>query len=109
MSKTFKLANSEFTAPSTHAQHETVTHWNLCLICQEQKEEKLTCPSKSKGKDLGTGYSSLAENFIRFNELGQLPIQLERLDEGNGIEMAMIANNAKYHQSCKFQYNNTNL
>ena len=48
--------------------------------------------------------SSLAKNLIRFNELGQLPIQLERLDEGNGIEMAIVANNAKYHQSCKLQY-----
>ena len=58
---------------------------------------------------MGSGYSSLAENLIRFNELGRLPIHLERLDEGNGIEMAMIANNAKYHQSCKLQYNNTKL
>ena len=107
MSKTFKLVGTEFTAPSTSSQHETVINWNLCLICHEQKEEKLTCPSKSKRKDLGSEYSSLAENLIRFNELGQLPIHLERLDEGNGIEMAMVANNAKYHQSCKLQYNNT--
>ena len=37
-----------------------------------------------------TGYSSLAGNLIKFNQFGQLPFHLERLDEGNGIEMTMI-------------------
>ena len=32
---------------------------------------------------------------------------VERLDEGNGIEMAMVANDAKHHQSCKLQYYST--
>ena len=58
---------------------------------------------------VGIGYSSLPESLIRFNELGQLPIHLERLDEGNGIEMTMVANDAKYHKSCRLQYNNTKL
>ena len=66
------------------------------MVCQEEKAEPLTCPSKSKRKDLGSGYSSLAEKLIEFNELGQLPIQLERLDEGQGIEMTVVANNAQY-------------
>ena len=111
MAKTFKLVDieSEFPSPSTNVQLVTITDWKLCLICQEQKEESLTCPSQSKRKDVGSGYSSLAENLIRFHELGQLPIHLERLDEGNGIEMAMVANSAKYHQSCRLQYNNTKL
>ena len=111
MAKTFKLVDieSEFPSPSTNIQLVTITDWKLCLICQEQKEESLTCPSQSKRKDVGSGYSSLAENLIRFHELGQLPINLERLDEGNGIEMAMVANSAKYHQSCRLQYNNTKL
>ena len=111
MAKTFKLVDieSEFPSPSTNVQLVTMTDWKLCLICQEQKEEPLTCPSQSKRKDVGSGYSSLAENLIRFHELGQLPIRLERLDEGNGIEMTMVANDAKYHQSCRLQYNNTKL
>ena len=58
---------------------------------------------------MGSGYSSLADNLIKFDELGYLPLSLERLDEGNGIEMAMIANNTRYHQSCKLKYNNTKL
>ena len=82
-----------------------ISQTTVCLICQEQKEEPLTCPSQSKRKDVGSGYRSLAESLIRFNELGQLPIQLKRLDEGNRIEMTMVANDAKYHQSCRLQYN----
>ena len=58
---------------------------------------------------MGSGYSSLAENLMEFYELGQLPIQLERLDEGQGIEMTMVANNALYHHSCRLKYNNTKL
>ena len=57
----------------------------------------------------GRGYSSLAGKLIEFNELVQLPFQLERLDEGQGIEMTMVANNAQYHQSCRLKYNNTKL
>ena len=76
---------------------------------KEEKAEPLTCPSKSKRKDVGSGYSSLTEKLIEFNELRQLPFQLERLDEGQGIEMTMVANNAQYHQSCRLKYNNTKL
>ena len=43
------------------------------------------------------------------NLYNSVPIQLEKLNEGNGIDIAMVANNAKYHQSCKLQYNNTKL
>ena len=68
-------------------------------------------PSKSTRKDSGSGYSSFAANLCRFSELGQLPgtLQLERLNEGCGIEGAMVANNALYHQACKLKYNNTKL
>lgn len=64
------------------------------MICQEETAEPLTCPTKSKRNDVGGGYNSLEEKFIEFNELGQLPIQLERLDEGQGIEITMASNNA---------------
>ena len=109
MSRSFKLIDTAVPAPSTSSHQPTVTDWKLCLLCQEDKEEPLTFPSKSKRKDVGSGYSSLADNLIKFDELGYLPLSLERLDEGNGIEMAMIANNARYHQSCKLKYNNTKL
>ena len=64
------------------------------MICHKEKDEPLTCPLKSKRKDIDSGYASLPENLMELNKPGQLPMPLERLDEGEGIEMAMIANNA---------------
>ena len=58
---------------------------------------------------MGSSYSSLADNLIKFHELGELPFRSERLDEGNGIEVTMMNNNARYHQSCRLRYNNTKL
>ena len=109
MSKIFKLIDTGLPSSSHSSQQPTVTNWKLCMICQEDNEEPLTCPLKSKRKDVGSGYSSLAENLIRFNQLGQLPFHLERLDEGNGIEKTMITNSAQYHQSCRLKFNNTKL
>ena len=66
------------------------------MICQEDNKEEPTCPLKSKRKDVGSVYSSLAENLIKFNQLGQLPFYLKRLDKRNGIEMTMITNSDQY-------------
>ena len=109
MSKRFRLAHAERT--SSTSQQLTTTDWRLCIICQKDKNETLTKPEQSKRKDIGSGYSSLAENLIKFNELGELPgsLQLERLDDGHGIEAAMVAHGAQYHHTCKLQYNNTKL
>lgn len=48
---------------------------------------------------------------MRFSELGVLPshIQLNRLDEGQGTEAAMVIHEAKWHQTCMLQYNTTML
>ena len=109
MSKTFKLVDSGLPAPSTSSRQVIVTNWKLCMLCQEEKAEPLTCPSKSKRKDVGSGYRSLAEKLNEFNALGQLSIPLERLDEGQGVEMTMVANDGQYHQSCRLKYNNSKL
>ena len=46
---------------------------------------------KSKRQDMGSGYSSLADNLTKFHELGLLgTLNLERLDEGHGIEAAWL-------------------
>ena len=72
MSKSFRRAAGERTSPSS-PPHLTTTDWKLCLICQEKKTETLTKPDQSKRKDIGSGYSSLAENLVKFSELGELP------------------------------------
>ena len=109
MSKNFKLFDRE--RPTSTSSYPSTTNWNLCIICQDDTEETLTRPSQSKRTDIGSGYSSLAQSLIRFNELKELPhtLQLCRLDEGDGIEVAMVANNAGYHQTCRLKYNRTKL
>ena len=108
MSKRFKLVDATVASTSQQAAH---TNWELCVICQEQTTESLTSPAHSKRQDIGRGYKSLAANLVKFNELGKLPrtLQLERIDEGQGIEAAMVANEAKWHHTCMLRYNNTML
>lgn len=73
--------------------------------------EPLTSSLNSKRKDVGKGYQSLAENLVKFDELGELPrtLHLNRMNEGQGIEAAMISNKAKWHKSCRLRYNNQML
>ena len=73
MSKTFKLVDAELSVPSTSSRYPTLTNWQLCVFCQAETVEPLTCPSKSNRKDVGSGYSSLAEKLVEFIELKQLP------------------------------------
>jgi len=109
MAKTFALVNTSIQVPSTPTISQDVTNWKQCVICQEETKEPLTCPANSKRKDLGSGYSSLTQHLIQFNELNKLPFPLERLDEGGGIEMAMVTNQAQYHQLCRLKYSNIEL
>ena len=93
------------------AEHRT--NWELCVICQEETVEPLTSPLLSKRKDVGKGYQSLAENLVKFNKLRKLPrtlsLQLDGMDEGQGIEAAMVNNKAKWHKACSLRYNNQML
>ena len=38
-----------------------------------------------------------------------ITVQLQRLDEGHGVEATMVAHQAKWHYTCMLQYNNTML
>ena len=99
MSKKFQLVNLDGRGPSTSSTAKT--DWKLCIICQEHTAEALRCPLQSKRADKGSGYTSLAEHLTQFNELDQLSSALPngRLDEGHGIEAAVFANKAQYHQT----------
>lgn len=107
-SKKFKLMDSWEECPS---QQPADTNWKLCIICQEETAESLTSPLQSKRKDVGQGYHLLAENLLKFDELGKLPrtLRLDRMDEGQGIEAAMVTNEAKWHEMCRLRYNNQML
>ena len=94
--KKFKLIDACKTSLGS-SQPPTSINWELCIICQEITTELLISPLNSKRKDVGKGYQSLAENLVKFDELGELPCTLlsDRLNEGQGIEAAMISNKAK--------------
>jgi len=53
----------------------------------------------------------LAHLLICFNELGELPesVRFSALDDCAGIEATLIAHNAKWHKSCRDNFNTTKL
>ena len=59
------------------------------------------CPAKSKRADIGAGYDSLSS----FRSVGKepLPIEINRLDEGDGISNTTTRNHAKWHASCRLK------
>ena len=93
IAKKFQLVDTfEQRTPTTPPE----TNWKLCLVCQEETTESLVCPVLSKCRDPGSGYTTMAANLVKFDELGKLPItvQLQRLDEGQGVEATMVAHQA---------------
>ena len=67
--------------------------------------------SEPTNVNVGQGYSTVATNIKRFNELQALPIPIDirRLDEGKGIEATMLEHLAKWHKSCKGKFNKSKL
>lgn len=95
---------------SLSAQEKQSTDWSKCFICQEDKFEALKSPPK-KTNLAKSGYKTLSKNIPEFAKINEMPIPLDirRVDEGGGIEAALIKNEAKYHESCRLQFNNTKL
>jgi hypothetical protein len=58
-----------------------------------------------------SGYRTLSKNISEFAKINEMPIPLDirRIDEGDGIESALIKNEAKYQESCRLMFNNTKL
>lgn len=110
-SKKFELKGD--TLKASTSQSTTTIDWDLCVICQQNTSESLISPLQSKRKSVGKGYHSLAENLMKFKELGNLPktlqSQLDTIDEGQGIETALVTNKAKWHKTCVLRYNNQML
>lgn len=95
---------------SLSAQEKQSTDWSKCFICQEDKFEALKSPPK-KTNLAKSGYKTLSKNIHEFAKINEMPIPLDirRIDEGDGIEAALIENEAKYHESCRLLFNNTKL
>ena len=85
------------------------TDWTKCCLCQEDRDEKLTCPTRYGIEQ--SGYILVGKNVPMFQSINEMPIKFDSalLDEGSGIEETLRANNAKYHQSCKRLFSNQKL
>jgi len=91
-------------------------NWSLCFICQCYKlHEELVCPAESKRKDVGAGYLTAAKDLSNFYNYGgvlpdSLRLRIECLNNGSaGIESILVSHRAKWHKSCRDNYNNTKL
>ncbi|KAF3847137.1 hypothetical protein F7725_020165, partial [Dissostichus mawsoni] len=73
-----------------------------CVLCQEDTDEMLKCPSNSARGTDGAGYRTLAEHLVAFDKIVCLPntLKLSQLDEGQGIEAAFLLHNATTHADC---------
>ena len=83
----------------------TCTDWAKCVLCQDKTKEALQCPGNTlRGHvEYGSGYHTLANNILRFNELRCLPthsdLEIAKLEEGDGIAATSIKRNAKWHET----------
>lgn len=64
-----------------------------------------------KGNKTMLGTVTLQKNVPLFYAINDMPLPFNpsRLDEGEGIEVTLIRNKAKYHNSCRLLFNNTKL
>ena len=60
-----------------------------------------------KKNAMGRSYVSLAEEFVRFDILQHIPmdLKLERLNDHDGIKSALLRHKAGWHKSCKLKLN----
>lgn len=90
----------------------TCTDWAKCILCQDKTKEALQCPGNTlRGHvEYGSGYHTLANNILRFNELRCLPthsdLEIAKLEEGDGIAATSIKRNAKWHETWSNTFNN---
>ena len=72
----------------------------------KSRKEKLVTPSKVTRTDQnGSGYKKLSQNLRKFSRLGAKTEELDRLDDGRGLEETLKANDAASHRSCYLKYN----
>lgn len=92
---------------STVSKPAPSTNWDICVLCQAVTDEPLLCPLRNtKKQSVGSGYVSLAEDLVRFRALQHIPmdLNLERLDDGDGIESTLRRHNAGWHKTCRIKF-----
>ena len=79
------------------------TDWFKCCLCHGDAIESLISSAE--------GYQMLANHISFFNSVNVLPnpMDIQRLDDGKGIDTTLIGNNAKCHNSCRLKFNTIKL
>ncbi len=88
--------------------------WDSCVICQKKELDKLQCPAESThrraGAAIGTGYTSLAQNILEFQNLGvDTPFSKISCTSVEGLSSVLLEKKAKWHKTCHLKYNTTKL
>ena len=72
--------------------------WDLCCLCQSDKEEKLQTPKEE-------GLLTLERDLNDFKKYNVVPnsvvVSLDKLDDGSGIAKTLKLKKARYHKSCR--------
>jgi len=111
MWKSFKIVPSASTAGASKAAEKPDFNWDICVLCQSQKQESTVVPGRGKGFAKGMGYGTLARELsdARDADFNPLKIDLDRLDDGPGIEQTLRAHHACWHKLCKNEYSQQKL
>lgn len=90
---------------------QLVMDCGLCIICQNSTGENLQYPANSQRKDACARYTSFVRNLQEFQKLGSTPasLNIDCLDEGQGIEQTLLDNKASWHKCCRDIFGNTKL
>ena len=93
--KRHALVNPALSSTPKQPKATSAINWKLCVLCHET----LQCPARSSKLLVGSGYMSLAENLNQFKDFGIVPMDLdvEKLDEGIGIQETLMIHSAKWH------------
>ena len=116
MSKLFKVldpfepSTCRPTSRDDEGGKSNVTDWDLCALCQEDTGARLLCPGDFMG-ETGSGYRTMAQNLLAFDQISSLPsrLNISRLDDGGGVEVTLKKHQAKWHDTCRLQFNKTQL
>ena len=72
--------------------------WELCCLCQSDKNEPLQTPKAE-------GLVTLGRDLNDFNTIGVVPpgitVSFDQLNDGSGISATLRSHNVKYHKMCR--------
>jgi hypothetical protein len=89
-------------------ENNDLPDYNLCILCQNVTNEKLTNPAANEEV---RGYNTLASNLALFHELGVVPfsLKLSLIARIDNLEAIFKENRAVWHKSCYLKCNKTKL